>query len=314
MDILKRACASAALIALAAGCAVHSEDQGDYVVNGQWIAMGAKGVTERITGGGEAMKFYITLLRHPDAGPCVAPDNVIVLDGAGITLPLISPADYVTLLHGETSEDVVRRGAAAQMHASNQQLPTHTYGVIQDQGGGRYSYTADTRPSGGFASGMAAGMQGLPGIVAANQAAEIESHIREEARDALMPQTILPDAAISGRIWTVASEGPYAVNVMACGEHLEVLIDGERSTGRVRTAAVVTPPEQPVEPDEELMRAIEAHPDLAHWMDHDPVRWDLAVAFDSALLSQPRYEGVSTEERLGDVVKMVKEAMPENGE
>lgn len=318
MNALAKAAVTGVLASFLFGCAaftVQSEVAGEHVVNGNDIALGARGVRESLAGGGEATKFFITLTRRSGAAPCHGPDSIIILDGTGRTMPLISPADYVALVQGETSQEAIQRGAAAQYAVSAQQLPTYTSGTLQHQGGGWYRHQSTTRAGGGFAGGLASGLQGLPAVMAANRSAEIEKQIRNEALDALQPQTILPNAYIAGRVWTVAGETPFAVNVMACNEHLELVLDGDRSTGFVHATYGQTEP-RPGDPDEDaaVFSAIAANPDLQRWMHEDPERWDLAVTFDQTLRSQERYADVCLEERFADVVRMIKQALPETVE
>lgn len=215
----------AAATTVLAGCSgfiVQEDDLGQHVVNGPETSLGAKGVREWLTGGGEALKFFITLTRHPDAEPCRAPDNIIVLDSTGRTLPMLGPGQFAALVHGQTTEGALADSMASQAGAN--------YYVLQQQQMGSSS-------QGGFAGGMAAGVaQGMQAAAAGSAAwaRETAEKTEREARDALQPQVILPNAYIGGRIWTVTGEPPYSVNVFACGEHLEVTVDGEESTGRVR--------------------------------------------------------------------------------
>lgn len=318
MSVLAKAAVTGFLLAVLFGCAaftVQSELAGEHVINGNDIALGVRGVRESLAGGGKATKFFLTLTRRSGATPCYGPDSLIVLDGNGRTMPLISPADYVALVQGETSQAAVQRGAAAQHAVSAQSFPSYTTGTIQDQGAGWYRYQSTTTAGGGFAGGLASGLQGLPAIMAASRSAEIEKQIRVESVDALQPQTILPGAYIGGRVWTVDGDAPFAVHVMACGEHLEVVLDGDRSGGIVHAVY----DEQDAVSEEQEMdasvdRAIAANPDLTRWLHEDPERWNMAASFDEVLRNQDRYANVSLEDRFADVVRLVKEAMPAEGD
>lgn len=252
--------------------------------------------------GRQAMQFDLRIRSTGLRDACQAPDDIIVIDATGRTLPLIPPQDFVALLHGETTSDALMRARAADMASGAQTYPQMIRGTVRQTAPDTYAYTARSSPSGGFAGGLAASMQGLPAAIAAGQARQLEDQIQEQSARVLQPQRILPGAFIEGRVWSIAGEKPYAVNVFACGDRLEVLIPDEMGESRVHL------PDEDAE-IEAINAVIAAIPKLAEWQRHGCRQWEMAVRLDSQLLEQGEHDDLTHEERFRIVVEMVEDEM-----
>jgi hypothetical protein len=72
--------------------------------------------------------------------------------------------------------------------------------------------------------------------------------------------------------------------------------------------------EQKRQLDEQVQEAKENNPDLTYWEKSDPEAWQEAIAQDQALLLNPKWRAKSIEERFVEVVKRVRNIMPDASE
>lgn len=88
---------------------------------------------------------------------------------------------------------------------------------------------------------------------------------------------------------------------VACGEMSATII--ATNAKKVEAPAVEAPPES----NAEVNAAVARNVDLSYWQKNDPRIFDEAVTVDEKLRDDPKYSGVSLDDRFVEVVRIVKE-------